>query len=70
MIAVTSTPEPYKFKPFTLNIKFETKEQALRWSKMLGFNVSIPEMVFEKNPESKILTEEMRAVQTAITNYL
>lgn len=56
--------EPQVFKPITLEITFETKDEIEMLYDMLGWNISIPEMVY-KNQQSKqaslqVLMEKIR----------
>lgn len=44
--------EPKVFNPVTLEITFETKDEIEMLYDMLGWNISIPEMVY-KNQQSK-----------------
>ena len=60
-------PRPIKFEPFTVEIKFETQDEAQSWANMLSYNLSIPEEIMKLRGESaEKLTREMSKVQEHI----
>lgn len=71
---ISTETKPQPFKPFTVSITFNSREEALRWNTMLSFNLSIPETVFGATVGQKdnreVLTQEMTLVQEAILKHL
>lgn len=71
---VSTEIKPQPFIPFTVSITFSSREEALRWSTVLSFNLSIPGLVFgehgEQQDTKKTLTQEMGLVREAIAKHL
>ena len=63
--------EPQVFKPVTLEITFESKEELALMNEMLSYNVSVPELVFEQDEDlQQKLTELMVKIDRAIIESL
>lgn len=71
---VSTETKPQPFRPFTVSITFSSREEALRWSTVLRFNLSIPDLVFGEHggqsDTKETLTQEMGLVREAISKHL
>lgn len=45
--------KPREFHPVTVALTFETSEELLRWCNMLGYNMSIPELVLPNDKQKQ-----------------
>lgn len=56
------------FRPVTVSITFDTAEEIQRWCNMLGYNLSIPEVVYDKKSKDlqAILKTELDSLRTQI----
>lgn len=50
---VTKTVDKPSFKPITLNLTFETKEEYDMFSVLLSYDVSVPNVVFKSDKEKQ-----------------
>jgi len=66
---VTPVVNQTKFKPFAIQIEFETEEEAILLYDMLGYNVSIPEVMklMDKAKKNR-LTEIMSLIRKNISD--
>ena len=63
--------EPQVFKPVTLEITFESKEELTLMNKMFSYYISIPELVFEQDEDlQQKLTELMAKINRVIVESL
>lgn len=63
--------EPQGFKPVTLEITFESKEELTLMNEMLSYDISIPELVFEQDEDlQQKLTELMAKIDRVIVESL
>ena len=63
--------EPQVFKPVTLEITFESKEELTLMNEMLSYDISIPELVFEQDEDlQQKLTEFMAKIDRVIVESL
>ena len=63
--------EPQVFKPVTLEITFESKEELALMNKMLSYNISVPKLVFEQDEDlQQKLTELMAKIGRVIVESL
>ena len=63
--------EPQVFKPVTLEITFESKEELTLMNEMLSYDISIPELVFEQDEDlQQKLTELMSKIDRVIVESL
>ena len=51
--------EPKVFKPVTLEITFETEEEIEMLDDMLGWNISIPGIVYEHNQSKRTALQDL-----------
>ena len=63
--------EPQVFKPVTLEITFESKEELALMNEMLSYDISVPELVFEQDEDlQQKLTELMAKIYRVIAESL
>lgn len=63
--------EPQVFKPVTLEITFESKEELALMNAMLAYDISVPELVFEQDEDlQQKLTELMAKIDRVIVESL
>ena len=63
--------EPQVFKPATLEITFESKEELTLMNEMLSYDISVPELVFEQDEDlQQKLTELMVKINRVIVESL
>ena len=63
--------EPQVFKPVTLEITFESKEELTLMNEMLSYDISIPELVFEQDEDlQRTLTSLMDKINRVIVESL
>ena len=63
--------EPQVFKPVTLEITFESKEELTLMNEMLSYDISVPELVFEQDEDlQQKLTELMDKINRVIVESL
>ena len=63
--------EPQVFKPVTLEITFESKEELTLMNEMLSYDISIPELVFEQDEDlQQTLTSLMAKIDRVIVESL
>ena len=63
--------EPQVFKPVTLEITFESKEELTLMNEMLSYDISVPELVFEQDEDlQQKLTELMAKIYRVIAESL
>ena len=63
--------EPQGFKPVTLEITFESKEELTLMNEMLSYDISIPELVFEQDEDLKrTLTSLMDKINRVIVESM
>ena len=63
--------EPQVFKPVTLEITFESKEELTLMNEMLSYDISIPELVFEQDEDlQQKLTKLMAKIDRVIVESL
>ena len=63
--------EPQVFKPVTLEITFESKDELTLMNEMLSYDVSVPELVFEQDEDlQQKLTELMDKINRVIVESL
>ena len=63
--------EPKVFKPVTLEITFESKEELTLMNEMLSYDISVPELVFEQDEDlQQKLTELMDKIDRVIVESL
>ena len=63
--------EPKVFKPVTLEITFESKDELTLMNEMLSYDISIPELVFEQNEDlQQNLTSLMSKIDRVIVESL
>ena len=63
--------EPQVFKPVTLEITFESKEELTLMNEMLSYDISIPELVFEQDEDlQRNLTSLMAKIDRVIVESL
>ena len=63
--------EPQVFKPVTLEITFESKEELTLMNEMLSYDISIPELVFEQDEDlQRTLTSLMVKIDRVIVESL
>ena len=63
--------EPQVFKPVTLEITFESKEELALMNEMLSYDISVPEFVFEQDEHlQQRLTELMAKIDRVIVESL
>ena len=59
------------FKPVTLEITFESKEELTLMNEMLSYDISVPELVFEQDEDlQQKLTELMAKIDRVIVESL
>ena len=59
------------FKPVTLEITFESKEELTLMNEMLSYDISVPELVFEQDEDlQQKLTELMDKIDRVIVESL
>ena len=51
--------EPEVFTPVTLEITFETEEEIEMLDDMLGWNLSIPRIVYEHNQDKRTALQDL-----------
>lgn len=51
--------EPKVFEPVTLEITFETEEEIEMLENMLGWNLSIPAIVYEHNKDKRTALQNL-----------
>ena len=51
--------EPEVFTPITLEITFETEEEIEMLDDMLGWNISIPRIVYEHNQDKRTALQDL-----------
>ena len=63
--------EPKVFKPVTLEITFESKDELTLMNEMLSYDISIPELVFEQDEDlQQNLTSLMSKIDRVIVESL
>ena len=63
--------EPQVFKPVTLEITFESKEELTLMNEMLSYDISIPDLVFEQDEDlQRTLTSLMDKINRVIVESL
>ena len=63
--------EPQVFKPVTIEITFESKEELALMNEMLSYDISVPELVFEQDEDlQQKLTELMAKIDRVIVESL
>ena len=63
--------EPQVFKPVTLEITFESKEELTLMNEMLSYDISVPGLVFEQDEDlQQKLTELMDKINRVIVESL
>ena len=63
--------EPQVFKPVTLEITFESKEELTLMNEMLSYDILIPELVFEQDEDlQQKLTKLMAKIDRVIVESL
>ena len=63
--------EPQVFKPVTLEITFESKEELTLMNEMLSYDFSIPKLVFEQDEDlQRTLTSLMDKIARVIVESL
>ena len=63
--------EPQVFKPVTIEITFESKEELALMNEMLSYDISVPELVFEQDEDlQQKLTELMAKIDRVIVELL
>ena len=63
--------EPQVFKPVTIEITFESKEELTLMNEMLSYDIFIPELVFEQDEDlQQKLTELMVKIDRVIVESL
>ena len=63
--------EQQVFKPVTLEITFESKEELTLMNEMLSYDISVPELVFEQDEDlQQKLTELMAKIDRVIVESL
>ena len=63
--------ESQVFKPVTIEITFESKEELTLMNEMLSYDISVPELVFEQNEDlQQKLTELMAKIGRVIVESL
>lgn len=58
------------FKPFTVTMTFETREEALTWSNMMSFNLTVPNVTHVEEELKDKVTKQMTAFRYAIDKGL
>ena len=59
------------FKPVTIEITFESKEELTLMNEMLSYDISVPELVFEQDEDlQQKLTELMTKIYRVIVESL
>ena len=63
--------ESQVFKPVTIEITFESKEELTLMNEMLSYDISVPELVFEQDEDlQQKLTELMTKIYRVIVESL
>ena len=63
--------ESQVFKPVTIEITFESKEELTLMNEMLSYDISVPELVFEQDEDlQQKLTELMVKIDRVIVESL
>ena len=63
--------EQQVFKPVTIEITFESKEELTLMNEMLSYDISIPELVFEQDEDlQQTLTSLMAKIDRVIVESL
>lgn len=63
--------ESQVFKPVTIEITFESKEELTLMNEMLSYDISVPELVFEQDEDlQQKLTELMAKIDCVIVESL
>ena len=63
--------ESQVFKPVTIEITFESKEELTLMNEMLSYDISVPELVFEQDEDlQQKLTELMDKIDRVIVASL
>ena len=63
--------EQQVFKPVTIEITFESKEELTLMNEMLSYDISVPELVFEQDEDlQQKLTELMAKIDRVIVESL
>ncbi len=63
--------EPNVFKPVTIEITFESKEELTLMNKMLSYDIYVSELVFEQDEDlQQKLTELMAKIDRVIVESL
>ena len=63
--------ESQVFKPVTIEITFESKEELTLMNEMLSYNISVPKLVFEQDEDlQQKLTELMAKIDRVIVESL
>ena len=63
--------ESQVFKPVTIEITFESKEELTLMNEMLSYDISVPELVFEQDEDlQQKLTELMAKIYRVIAESL
>ena len=63
--------ESQVFKPVTIEITFESKEELTLMNEMLSYDISVPELVFEQDEDlQQKLTELMDKIARVIVESL
>ena len=63
--------ESQVFKPVTIEITFESKEELTLMNEMLSYDISVPELVFEQDEDlQQKLTELMDKIDRVIVESL
>jgi hypothetical protein len=63
--------ESQVFKPVTIEITFESKEELTLMNEMLSYDISVPELVFEQDEDlQQKLTELMAKIDRVIVESL
>lgn len=56
---VTKTVDKPSFSPVTLNLTFETQEEYEMFKEMIGYDISIPNMVYRSNTTKQIKLQSL-----------
>ena len=63
--------EQQVFKPVTIEITFESKDELTLMNEMLSYDISVPELVFEQDEDlQQKLTELMAKIDRVIVESL
>ena len=68
---VKTKQEQQVFKPVTIEITFESKDELTLMNEMLSYDISVPELVFEQDEDlQQKLTELMAKIDRVIVESL